>query len=172
MATENTALHDTTWDTAASLAIRFGALKAAVTKLSPPKEDVKVEKIREVGSMHATKRTIGVVDVSDGTIEMLATVYEAMILPRLPKHGGTLTQFVITSTYSHPSIEGSLGYLYDRARIIGEEDPPVEASEKGAIVKLTVSVMKKWRKGRDGVWKCLGLEPGLPSSTAQALLSF
>lgn len=172
MATDNTALHDTTWDTAASLAIRFGTLKAALTKLSPPKEDVKVEKIRMVGDQLATKRTPGIVDVGDGTIEMLATVYEAQILPRLPKHGGTLTQFVITCTYSHPSVEGSLAYLYDRCRIIGTEDPPVEASEKGAIVKLTVSVMEKSVKGRDGVWKSLALKPGLPSSTAKALLSF
>jgi hypothetical protein len=168
----NNALHDTTWDTAASLALRFGALKVPLVKLSPPKEDVKVEKIREVGNMLATKRTPGIVEVGDGTAELLASVYEALILPRMPKHGGTLTQFVITSTYSHPSVEGALGFLYDRCRIIGEEDPAIESSEKGAIVKLTVSVMERWKKGRDGVWKCLALKPGLPSSTAQALLSF
>lgn len=164
-------LQDCTWDSASSAFIRFGSTKIALVKFTPSKVDVKVEKVRRIGSMIADKRTPGTVEIGDASIEILATDYEAFVLPRLPVHGGTLVPFVVTASVTHPSVLGSYGVLLDNNRIIGKEGPEFDASEKALIVKLTLSTMDVWEKGRDGTWKTLSLKP-LPSSQAVPLLQF
>jgi hypothetical protein len=128
--------------------------------------------VRRAGGMLADKRTPGVVDIADTSIELLATDYEALVLPRLPRHGGTLVEFVITANVYHPSVLGSFAILCDRARIAKVEGPDFDATEKGLVMKLGVSVMNTWHKGRDGEWKCMALVPTLPSSQAVPLLKF
>lgn len=164
-------LQDCTWDSASSAFFRFGSTKIQLTKFTPAKTDVKVEKVRRIGSMIADKRTPGTAEISDPAIELLATDYEALVLPRMPVHGGTLVEFVITASVYHPSVQGSYGVLLDGCRIIGEEGPEFDASEKALIVKLTISTMNTWRKARDGTWKSLSLQ-ALPSSQAIPLLQF
>lgn len=164
-------LNDVTWDSAQSAFFRFGSTKIALTKFEPPKDDIKVEKVPRIGEMRASKRTPGRSEVGDISIELLATDYEAFLLPRMPKHGGTLVEFVITASVYHPSVLGSYGILCDNCRIIGSEGPSFDGSEKALIKKLTISVLDVWEKGRDGIWKTLSLKP-LPSSQAVPLLKF
>jgi hypothetical protein len=165
-------LKDCTWDSAACAHIRFGSLKVALTKFSPSKVDVKVEKVRRIGAAIADKRTPGIVEIGDATIELLTTDYELQILPRMPIHDGTMVEFVITTSLYHPSVIGSFGSVLDQVRIIGEEGPELDGSEKGLITKLSISVMNVFRKARDGQLKSLARMPGLPSSQAIAALAF
>jgi hypothetical protein len=165
-------LADCTWDSGVCAFWRFGSTKVALTKVTPSKAEVKVEKIRPIGAAIATKRTPGIVEIGDANIELLATDYEEIILPRMPIHDGTMTGFVITGTVTHPSVKGSFGIVLDGCRTIVEELPEFDGTEKGLLLKLTISVMNVFRKGRDGKLKALGRMPGLPSSQAVAALSF
>ncbi|MCH9834090.1 hypothetical protein K0U83_00430 [bacterium] len=165
-------LNDATWDTASSLSVRFGGLKAAITKLTPSKVEIKVEKIRRVGEMLQSKRTPGVAEISDCTGEMLTADYVAFILPRMPEQGGTLTELATLVQFSHASVVGQYSILLDRCRFTVIEGPEIDASEKGAITKFTMSCMARYDKGADGKWKALFSVPGRPSSTATALLKF
>lgn len=164
-------LQDATWDSAACAFFRFGATKIPLTKFTPSSVEVKIEKVRRIGEMVAQKRTPGAAEVSDASLEMLATDHEAFILPRMPRHGGALLEFVITASVFHPSVIGSYGILLDGCRIIKSEGPEFDGSEKGLIKKLGISVVDVWEKGRDGVWKTLSLKP-LPTSQAIPLLQF
>lgn len=163
-------LQDVTWD-AGSAKVRWGSLIVPFTKFTRPSVETKVEKIRRVGEMIATKRTAGVVEIGDISAEMLTTDYEEKILQRLPRHGGTLVEFPVTLNHKHPSVPGSYGILMDGCRIIKDESD-VGNDEKALITKLTLSVMYVWERGRDGLWKCKALVPSLPSSQARALMSF
>lgn len=165
-------LENVTWDGATSVLIRFGIVKVPVLKITPPKVDIKVDKIGPVGEMLATKRTPGVAEIGDLALELLTSDYEEFVLPRMPKHAGTEIQFVITCTISHPSVKGSLGRLCDGCRIIGLEGPDLERTEKGLITKLPISVMNLWEKGRDGVWKTLVRKSKMTSADAKALMKF
>lgn len=164
-------LRDCTWDSASCAHFRFGSTAITLTKFEPPKDDIKIEKVARIGEMRATKRTPGRSEVSDISIEMLATDYVTLLLPRLPKHGGTSVEFVITASVYHPTVTGSYGILCDNCRIIGAEGPSFDGSEKGLIKKLTISVIDVWEKGADNVWKTLSYKP-LPSSQAIPLLKF
>lgn len=165
-------LHDATWDTASSGSLRAGSTKVAITKYSPPKLDIKVEKVRRVGAMLADKRTPGAGEISDGTIEMLASDYEAQILPRIGNHAGTEIEFTLTMTLSHPSVIGQLSILCDHVRIIGTEFPEMDGSEKPAMVKLTLSVLDIWSKGRGGKWQTLVRKSTMTSADARAQMAF
>jgi hypothetical protein len=165
-------LNDATWDTASSLSVRFGGLKAAITKLTPAKTEIKTEKVRRVGEMIASKRTPGVGEIGDCTGEMLTADYVSFILPRMPEQGGTLIELVTLVQFSHASVVGQYAILMDRCRFTVIEGPEIDASEKGAITKFTMSCMSRYDKGADGKWKALFSVPGRPSSTAQALLKF
>lgn len=164
-------LEDCTWDSASSAFLRFGSTKVPLTKCTPPKEDVKTEKIRPIGAMRATKRTPGVSDIADASAEILLTEYTTLILPRLPRHGGTLVEFVVTLSVFHPSVKGSYGMLWDACRFVAHEGPELDGSEKGLIKKLGISILDVWEKGEDGIWKTQSLKP-LPSSQAIPLLQF
>ena len=164
-------LSDCTWDSASSAFFRFGSTKIPLLKFTPPKDDVKIDKPRRVGEMRAQKRTPGVSEIGTASIEMLLSDYTSLLLPRMPKHGGTLVEFVVTATVTHPSVKGSYGILCDNGRIIGYEGPEFDASEKGLIKKLTIDFLDIWEKNEDGQWKTLSLKP-LPSSQAIPLLAF
>ena len=164
-------LSDCTWDSASSAFFRFGSTKIPLLKFTPPKDDVKIDKPRRVGEMRAQKRTPGVSEIGTASIEMLLSDYTSLLLPRMPKHGGTLVEFVVTATVTHPSVKGSYGILCDNGRIIGSEGPEFDGSEKGLIKKLTIDFLDIWEKNEDGIWKTLSLKP-LPSSQAIPLLAF
>ena len=164
-------LSDCTWDSASCAFFRFGSTKIPLLKFTPPKDDVKIDKPRRVGEMRAQKRTPGVSEIGTASIEMLLSDYTSLLLPRMPKHGGTLVEFVVTATVTHPSVKGSYGILCDNGRIIGSEGPEFDGSEKGLIKKLTIDFLDIWEKNEDGIWKTLSLKP-LPSSQAIPLLAF
>ena len=164
-------LSDTTWDSASSAFFRFGSTKIPLLKFTPPKDDIKIDKPRRIGEMRAQKRTPGVSEIGTASIEMLLSDYTSLLLPRMPKHGGTLVEFVVTATVTHPSVKGSYGILCDNGRIIGSEGPEFDGSEKGLIKKLTIDFLDIWEKNEDGIWKTLSLKP-LPSSQAIPLLAF
>ena len=165
-------LIDATWDTASSLSVRFGSTKVAILKLTPAKVEIKTEKIRRVGSTLPDKRTPGVAEISDCTGEMLTSDYVGFILPRMPVQGGTLIELVTLIQFNHASIVGEYSILMDRCRFTAIEGPEIDASEKGAITKFTMSCMARHDKGADGKWKALFSKPGQPSSTAVALMKF
>jgi hypothetical protein len=165
-------LIDASWDTASSISVLFGSTKIAITKLTPAKVEVKTEKIRRVGSMLPDKRTPGVAEISDCTGEMLATDYVGLILPRMPVQGGTLIELVTLIQFNHASVVGSYSILMDRCRFTAIEGPEIDASEKGAMIKFTMSCMARHDKGADGRWRALFSKPGQPSSTALAQMKF
>ena len=164
-------LSDCTWDSASCAFFRLGSTKIPLLKFTPPKDDIKIDKPRRIGEMRAQKRTPGVSEVGTASIEMLLSDYTSLLLPRMPKHGGTLVEFVVTATVTHPSVKGSYGILCDNGRIIGSEGPEFDGSEKGLIKKLTIDFLDIWEKNEDGIWKTLSLKP-LPSSQAIPLLAF
>ncbi len=165
-------LRDATWDSAVSASLRFGSTKVPFTKFEPSEIEIKLEKVRRAGAMLADKRTPGVAELSDGTVELLWTDYEGIVLPRMPENGGTLTEFVILVQLSHPSVLGSAAILLDRVRLVKLGGPTLEASEKALIAKMSYSAMARHDKGSDGKWKALDYRAGRPSSTAVALMKF
>ncbi len=166
-----TGLQDATWDSASCAKIRFGAIVVPFMKFTPPKAEVKTEKPARVGEMLAQKRTPGRGEIGDGSGEILLSDYVKFILPRFPRHGGTFVNFVITITVSHPSVNDSYAALYDGCRMTVLEGPELDGSEKALIKKCSISVMNKFEKGADGIWKALN-QLALPSSQAIPLLQF
>lgn len=164
-------LADCTWDSASCAFFRFGTTKIPLTKFEPPKDDIKIERLARIGEMRASKRTPGRSEISTASVELLLSDYATFILPRLGTHGGTLIEFVVTATVTHPSVNGSYGLLCDNGRIIGSEGPGFDGTEKGLIKKLTIDFLDIWEKGEDGKWKTLSIKP-LPSSQAAPLLQF
>lgn len=165
-------LEDCTWDSASCAFLRWGATKVPVQKFTPSKVEIKREKVRRVGEQVAGKRTPGAGEVTDATAEILATDYEEFVLPRLGLHAGSDIEFVITQTATHPTVRGSLGTLLDHVSIVSIEGPELDGSEKPQIIKLGLSVMDRWDKGRDGKWKALYRKSTMTSSDAQAQLQF
>lgn len=165
-------LNDVTWDGATSVAMRFGTTKVPILKLSPPKVELKREKIRRVGEQVASRRTPGAGEVGDMTVELLSADYMTFILPRMGRHAGGEIEFVTTCTIAHPSVTGSLSRLMDHCSIVSIEGPDIESSEKGLITKLGISVLDLWEKGSDGKWKTLFRKAGMTSADAAALLKF
>jgi hypothetical protein len=168
------ALKDIVWDSGTSASIHFGVLEVGLTKLSPGKITVKREKVRRVGEMLARKRTPGAAEIGDFNGEILATDFEASILPRLPEHGGTLIEFNILLRLAHPSVTGSLAVWYPETSIIELDGPEVDGSsaEKPLIYKLQFSSMGRFDKGRDNVWKCLHYDPRRSAADAIAAIPF
>ena len=168
------ALDDLTWDSCSSAHVVFGASRVPFQKLEPGKITIKTEKSRRVGEPIATRRTPGAAEVADPTAEMLATDFEAHILPRMPKHGGTLIEFPVLIVLKHPSIAGTLSILLDRCRFLEWDGPSLDGNspEKGLIYKLTMSAMGRMDRGRDGQWKALYYDIRRASKDARALMAF
>jgi hypothetical protein len=167
-------LQDLVWDSGTSASLVCGALRCPFTKASPGKITVKREKVRPIGNAIATKRTPGSAEVGDWNAEMMATDFESTILPRMPKHGGSLVEFGALIKLSHPSIAGSLAVWLSETTILEFDGPELDGSsaEKALIYKIQFSSMGRFEKGRDGIWKCLYYDPKRPSADAIPQIPF
>lgn len=164
-------LEDCTWDAGVSFAMRWGSTKVPLVSFTPPKQEVKKEKVARLGEMLAQKHTTGRGEIGNATAEVLLTDYVEFILSRGAKHGMTLNEIVITATVGHPSVNGSYGALYDGCSFVVLEGPDFKPDEKALIKKIEFLVMNVFEKGPDGVWKALN-QLRLPSSQAVPLLNF
>jgi hypothetical protein len=165
-------LNDITFDGASCVQIVLGMKRVDCTSFMVPKEDVKVDKPRQLGLQRARKRTPGVMDLGTAAVEVLDTDYVGQILAFAGKHGLNLLAFPMLITLKHPTVNGSHNIALDLCRILGREGPELKGDEKALIRKLTIDPMNLWEKGGDGIWKCFAFEPGLPSSAAKALFRF
>lgn len=166
------AIQQATWDTGVCWSMRWGVTKIPLMKFTAPTFEIKVEKPRRLGEMIGEVSTPGVAEVSNADCEMLLTDYSAVILPRMPAHGGTLIHFVVSKDIRHPTIQGSYSALYDGARIISHGGPDGSGDEKGAIKKLGLMLINAYEKGADGQWKCLAQMSRRPSAELRALMKF
>lgn len=167
-----TALQDLTWDSATCASIVLGVLRVPFMKLSPGKITIKRDKPAGIGEGLPRRRTPGRGEVGDFNGEILATDFEGSILPRLPRHGGTLLEFPILITIKHPAVPGSLGILLDDSSITELDGPELDGSEKAIVYKLQFNAMRRFDKGRDGQWKGLAYDTNRPSAQAVALMKF
>lgn len=165
-------LQDLEWDSATPVKMIWGTHIVQITKSAFPKFETKVSKIKKPGQGRSQARTIGTSEVADMSIEMTLLDYTFEVLPFMPVMGGNEVEFVITGDVRHVSVRGSYSTQLDRCRILTREGPEWDGSEKEQIMKIGVSVMNRWEKGPDGVWKCPGYESALPSSLALALRKF
>lgn len=165
-------LRGLTWDSATSASIVLGTLRVPFQKLSPGKVTIKVDKPARVGESLPSKRTPGKGEIGAFSGEIGADDFEGLILPRMPIHGGTLVTFPILITIKHPSVAGSLSIIMDDTRILEFDGPELDGSEKALIYKLNFDAMRRYDKGRDGVWKGLTFDARRPSADARALMQF
>ena len=164
-------LNDATWDAGVAFAMRWGSTKVPLVSFTPPKQEVKKEKVRRIGEMLASKHTIGAGEIGNASAELLLSDYVEFVLARGAKHGMTINEIVITATVSHPSVNGSYGALYEGCSFVVLEGPEFKPDEKGLIKKIELLVMNVWEKGPDNVWKALN-QLKQPSSQLIPLLKF
>jgi hypothetical protein len=167
-----TGLENATWDGATCVRLRWGTAAVPCLKIESPKLEVKVEKIRRIGEMIATKRTPGVAELASFKVSLLTTDYKTYILPRYGKHAATEIEFVLTTTIVHPSVRGQLSRLVDHCRVLSIEGPTIESTEKGLVTDLMIDGLDIWERGDDNIWKTLVRKATLTSADATALLSF
>ncbi len=165
------AIESLAWDSV-SAKLLIGGVTVPALKLGVPKEEIKVELIRRIGEQRPKKRTTGTMELGVLTLEVELGDYTTLVIPRMPIHGGTFVEFVVTLTVTHPNVVGSYGMLFDGGRILTREGPEISPDEKALIKKLGISVMSSHEKGADGKWRCLDLDPKLPSSLARAAMAF
>jgi len=166
-------LNDLTYDSAGTIVrIVFGLQRVPFQKFTPPKVTTKIDKPRVVGEDLPSTQTPGATNIDDGNGEILLTHWKDIILPAFNKHGSHLLRFNIMRTISHPSIKGSYAELYELCRLIGEEGPETDGSEKALVVKVTISAMNKWRRVDRGPWTCQAFLNSKPSSEAAALMGW
>jgi hypothetical protein len=165
-------LQSVAWSGATGFRLLFDTTTVPATSVTLPDYEVKVEKVRRLGEMLPTKRTVGAAEISVLKVIVEAADYTAIILPRMPQHGGTLIEFVCTCTINHPSVTGSLGLLLDGCRIVKHPGITIEPDEKAIKKELEIDVMAMWEKGLDGKWKALSSVPTMPSSQAKAAMTF
>lgn len=149
--------------------IRFGAQAILLTKCSIPKESTKTELVRYIGEQYAEAETLGVLDIDKLEAETTTTAFVGQILPHWKRHGNNVPEFPITITQRHPLVTGAYSIICDRCRLLNL-DEAIENSEKANIIKLSFSCKRVLRRGADGQWKMLGIDPALPSAEAQALM--
>lgn len=142
--------------------VRIAASAIAVTKLTPPKQSIKEEKFGRLGEMIETVRTVGILSVDGGAVEMESAVFANQMLPALPVNGFSLFEFSIHVVQRHPLVGGPMFALWKRVRFMGTEEDAIERSEKATKISLPVSVMQVFYAGPDGVYKSLAQIPGLP----------
>jgi hypothetical protein len=150
--------------------IRVGKSAIPLTKATPPKEAVKQEGVPVIGQMVVTDFTLGLYTCDGASIEMTSATFANKMLPKLPKHGWSGFEFVITIMERHPLVAGKYGAIWDRCTIIGNEAEAYEASEKGRKVVLPLRVVQVFHCGADGVYKSLALNPEEPTPTAAAFM--
>jgi hypothetical protein len=149
----------------ASARVRIGATAIACTKVTPPKQSIKTEVLGRIGEAVKTVRTIGVLDVDGGSIEMESAVFANQFLPAVPANGFTMFEFGVHVVQRHPLVGGPMYAWWNRVRIIGTEEDAIEQSEKATKLSLPVSVIQLFYAGPDGVYKSLVQIPGLPPPT-------
>lgn len=145
--------------------IRMGASAIACTKLTPPKQSIKVDKLARIGESVKTVRTIGILDTDGGSIELESAVFANQLLPRLPQNGFTMFEFSVHCVQRHPLIGSPMYAFWNRVRIIGTEEEAIEASEKATKMVLPVDVIQIFYAGPDAVYKSLVQQAGLPPPT-------
>lgn len=150
--------------------LRLGAFAIQATKMEPPKESIKTEKVRRVGEQVATVRTVGVYEIDGASIEVESAVFARSILPRVTSVGWNLFEFPITILQRHPLVGGPYSQIWDRCRFAGIEQDAIEASEKALKVKLPIDVIQVFHRGADGIWKSLATIPSQPSPQAAAFM--
>lgn len=165
-------LENGAWDGATCVRLRWGTTAVPCIKLESPKLEVKVEKVRRIGEMIATKRTPGVAELAAMKVSLLTSDYKTSVLPHFGKHAATEIEFTLTATIIHPSVRGQLERLVDHCRILSVEGPAIESTEKGLITDLMIDGLDLWERGDDNVWKTLVRKSTLTSADAKALLAF
>lgn len=154
----------------ASARIRIGTTAGACTKITPPKESIKTEKIRRVGEMVARVRTLGIYEIDGGSLTMESAVFATQILPAVPKNGWSAFEFLVTVVNRHPLVGGPWRQVWDRVRFAGLEQEAIEATEKALQLTLPVDVIQMFHAGADGIYKSLALNPAEPTPAAAAFM--
>ncbi len=165
------ALSDLAWDSTC-VTLLFGTTQIVLVEAQLPDVEIKTEKLDELGLQLPERRTVGRASITDMTGKVEMSRYEAVILPRMPEHGGTLIEFVSTVNIKHPSITGSFGIFLDHCRIVKLGGVKFAADEKALVRELGISVMGVFEKGRDGKPKCLNVNSRKPSSQLVAAMQF
>lgn len=143
-----------------------------ITKLTPPEENLKQEKIPTIGEQYSVYYTPGTVEVGDAECEMLTVAWKDM-LAKLPDPFSSAV-FPITGNERAPTVRGSYGWILDDCGIIGTKHA-IEAGEKANRITFKLRVMRMLYRGSDNVWKTLARRPGQsinPSAAALALMNF
>lgn len=136
-----------------------------------PKLTRKEEKIALLGESYPAVRTPGIYELGDATAELTVVGWKEM-LAKLPDRYGDI-EFPITTSESTPTVTGAYSTIMDRCRIKEVDPGKLENSEKGRIVKVTLSVILLHERGADGKFKTMGRRPGespLASPAGQALM--
>ena len=142
--------------------IRVGATAVGCTKLTPPKQNVKIEKFGRIGESGKSIRTIGILDVDGGSLEVESSVFANQLLPGLPKNGWTMFEFDVHVVQRHPLVGGPMYAWWHRTRFIGTEEDAIEQSEKATRISLPVDVIEIFYAGPDKVFKSLAPIAGQP----------
>lgn len=150
--------------------VRLGSTATPCTKVTPPKESVKVEAVRRLGEMVAEVRTIGIYEIDGGSITVESAVFAARILPKLQLNGFTQTEWQLTVAARAPGVGGPYIQVWDRCRFTGTEQEAIEATEKALLITLPISVIQIFHKGTDGKYHSLAVNPAAPSDAASAFL--
>lgn len=145
--------------------VRIGAGAIPSTKLTPPKQNIKLEKLARIGEAVKTIRTIGTLDCEGGAVELESAVFAELLIPRMPPNGWTMFEFSIHVVQRHPLVGGPYSAFWNRVRFTGTEEEAIEASEKATRISLPVDVIQIFYAGRDGVFKSLVQQAGLPPPT-------
>lgn len=142
--------------------IRIGATAIACTKLTPPKQNIKTEKFGRIGEVVQSIRTIGMLGVDGGSIEVESAVFANQLLSALPRNGYTMFEFDVHVVQRHPLVGGPMYAWWHRTRFVGTEEDAIEQSEKATRISLPVDVIQIFYAGPDKVFKSLAPIPGLP----------
>lgn len=154
-----------------SARIRIGATAIPCTKVTPPKQNVKTEVFGRIGEFTKTVRTIGILEVDGGQLELESAVFSNQLLPAMPKNGFTMFEFGVHVVQRHPLVGGPMFAWWNRVRFVGTEEEAIEQSEKATRITLPVSVIQVFYAGADGVFKSLVQVPGqAPPTLAQFTL--
>lgn len=149
--------------------LRLGTTAVKTIKVTPPKESVKTEKLRRLGEMVATVRTLGIYEIDGGGITLESAVFSKVLLPKLQVNGFTQTEWVLTGAATAPGVAGYT-QIWDRCRFVGIEQEAIEASEKALQMTLPIDVIQMFHKGIDGKWHSLSVNPLAPSDAASAFM--
>lgn len=155
----------------ASARIRFGSTAIACLKVTPPGQDQKFEKFGRIGESIESIRTIGVMKIDGGEIELESAVFANQLLPAMPINGWTLFEFNVAIVQRHPLIGAPMYAIWSRTRFVGTKEDAIEMSEKATRMTLKTDSMALWYAGPDGKFKSLAPITGMaPPTLAQFTL--